>query len=54
MSQEERGCYECGESGHMKRNCPKLGDRNQSGIKCYNCQGFGHFARDCQNERVER
>lgn len=50
-------CYSCGETGHIKRDCPKYqGDRqgerrDQSNVKCYNCGGFGHMSRQCNNQR---
>ncbi|XP_052172216.1 uncharacterized protein LOC127788145 [Diospyros lotus] len=36
-----KGCYNCGEEGHVNQNCPK------KGITCFNCQQIGHFVRDC-------
>ena len=34
-------CYNCYQSGHLSRFCPK-------GLRCYQCQGFGHIAARCQ------
>ncbi|BHF61583.1 hypothetical protein SprV_0100455800 [Sparganum proliferum] len=46
-------CYNCGETGHISRDC--TAPRNQSngggggggGRGCYNCGEDGHMARDC-------
>ena len=36
-------CFECGGHGHLKRDCPHLGQK-----RCYNCLRYGdHLARDC-------
>ena len=32
-------CYECGETGHVAKNCPVP--------RCYQCGKKGHMARDC-------
>ena len=39
-------CHECGEVGHMKRDCPRLAGARER-IQCHKCGGFGHYARDC-------
>ncbi|XP_052179895.1 uncharacterized protein LOC127793152 [Diospyros lotus] len=41
-----KGCYNCGEMGHLNQNCPKRG------ITCFNCQQIGHFAKNCPKPRL--
>ena len=52
----ERSCYNCGEGGHIARDCPNeaSGNARQGGggggggnRTCYNCGEPGHLARDC-------
>lgn len=50
----ERSCYNCGESGHIARDCQNesTGNVRQGGggggnRNCYNCGEPGHMARDC-------
>ena len=37
-------CWACGDSGHLRINCPY----NWQRIQCFNCGENGHLARDCQ------
>ncbi|GJS66330.1 putative reverse transcriptase domain-containing protein [Tanacetum coccineum] len=46
-------CYECGNQGHYKNDCPERKNQNhenQTGGQkptCYECRAQGHFKRDC-------
>jgi len=39
-----RGCFKCGEEGHMSRQCPKGGGSSRS---CFKCGEEGHMSREC-------
>lgn len=52
------GCFKCGESGHLARDCYQGGGGGGGGgggryggggSGCFKCGEDGHFARDCPN-----
>ncbi|GFU42299.1 probable ATP-dependent RNA helicase DDX4 [Trichonephila clavipes] len=45
-----RNCYNCGDEGHMSKDCPtKRGNSNSRSGACFKCGEEGHIGRDCPN-----
>jgi len=52
-------CWNCGEEGHLRRNCPRgqasaFPTLGGMGIICYGCGQRGHIKRYCQNQMGRR
>lgn len=60
QQERRKGCFKCGEDGHMSRDCPTAGEGGGQGGDsdrprgCFKCQQEGHMAKDCTNEPVPR
>ena len=44
---KKKGCFKCGEEGHMSRECPSAGGGGGGGGACHKCGEEGHMAREC-------
>lgn len=42
-----RTCFYCNQSGHIKKDCPRMKENYLSKVKCFNCDGIGHFRKSC-------
>jgi hypothetical protein len=66
ISHKKAKCYNCGRSGHIKRNCWSLkkkesseentetrsrGNQQEDVKRCFNCMGRGHIAKYCRKPK---
>ncbi|KAI9735446.1 MAG: hypothetical protein M1818_006452 [Claussenomyces sp. TS43310] len=51
---DDGACYNCGEPGHMKSECPNPRTGAQNSGQCYRCGESGHNKAECPNPAVAR
>jgi hypothetical protein len=44
---DQRKCHNCGETGHLRRDCPS---EMRESRKCHHCGQSGHLRRDCPDD----
>lgn len=44
-----KGCRNCGQEGHMAKDCTE--PRNMANVQCRNCDEMGHESKGCPKPR---
>jgi hypothetical protein len=47
-------CFNCGEKGHLSRQCPNPRVEMKDRVRCYNCGKVGHMSFDCPEPRKNK
>jgi transcription elongation factor SPT6 len=53
-SSRPKGCFNCGEEGHMSNACPNPKKERSGPRACFNCGEEGHMSNACPNPKKER
>lgn len=41
-------CWNCGEAGHLSKDCQQARNDSNEFCECFNCGGFGHISAQCE------
>jgi hypothetical protein len=47
-------CFNCGEKGHLSRQCPNPRKEMKDRVRCFNCGKVGHMSFDCPEPRKNK